>query len=61
MGALTNMEANAEDIGIGKGRRYALNIPLRDGINDESYKYIFEPVQSIHVTCCTGLIFFINR
>lgn len=32
------------DIGIGKGRGYSVNVPLRDGINDESYKSIFEPV-----------------
>lgn len=32
------------DIGIGPGKYYAVNFPLRDGINDESYKSIFEPV-----------------
>ncbi|RKP39010.1 histone deacetylase Rpd3 [Dimargaris cristalligena] len=32
------------DIGIGKGRNYAVNVPLRDGINDESYKFIFRSV-----------------
>jgi len=32
------------DIGIGKGKHYALNFPLRDGITDESYKSVFEPV-----------------
>ncbi|KAA1468553.1 histone deacetylase complex catalytic component RPD3 [Dentipellis sp. KUC8613] len=32
------------DVGIGKGKNYALNFPLRDGINDENYKSIFEPV-----------------
>ncbi|KAH8887117.1 hypothetical protein GQ53DRAFT_693448 [Thozetella sp. PMI_491] len=31
------------DIGIGKGKYYSVNYPLRDGINDESYKSIFEP------------------
>ena len=34
------------DIGIGQGKHYAVNCPLRDGINDESYKSIFEPVIS---------------
>ncbi|KAH9884962.1 histone deacetylase [Cubamyces lactineus] len=33
-----------EDRGRGPGRGYALNIPLKDGITDESYKSIFEPV-----------------
>lgn len=34
------------DIGYGKGRHYSCNFPLRDGITDESYKAIFEPVIS---------------
>ncbi|KAK7963604.1 hypothetical protein PG996_008701 [Apiospora saccharicola] len=32
------------DIGIGQGKHYAVNCPLRDGIDDASYKSIFEPV-----------------
>ncbi|KAI9857577.1 MAG: histone deacetylase [Trichoglossum hirsutum] len=32
------------DIGVGQGKYYAVNFPLRDGIDDESYKNIFEPV-----------------
>ncbi|EJT74769.1 histone deacetylase RPD3 [Gaeumannomyces tritici R3-111a-1] len=32
------------DIGIGPGKHYAVNFPLRDGIDDDSYKKIFEPV-----------------
>ncbi|GAB7363190.1 hypothetical protein MBLNU230_g3472t1 [Neophaeotheca triangularis] len=32
------------DIGVGNGRHYAINFPLRDGIDDKSYKSIFEPV-----------------
>ncbi|KAJ1677640.1 histone deacetylase (class I) Clr6, partial [Spiromyces aspiralis] len=32
------------DVGIGKGKYYAVNVPLRDGIDDESYKSIFQPV-----------------
>lgn len=32
------------DIGIGKGKYYALNFPLRDGITNENYKSVFEPV-----------------
>lgn len=33
-----------QDIGAGKGKYYAVNFPLRDGIDDESYHRIFEPV-----------------
>ncbi|KAL2216553.1 histone deacetylase 1 [Thermoascus aurantiacus ATCC 26904] len=32
------------DIGVGQGKYYAVNFPLRDGIDDLSYKSIFEPV-----------------
>jgi histone deacetylase 1/2 len=32
------------DIGIGQGKHYAVNVPLRDGIDNDSYKSIFEPV-----------------
>ncbi|KAG8919610.1 histone deacetylase [Tulasnella sp. 418] len=32
------------DVGIGKGKNYACNFPLRDGVTDENYKSVFEPV-----------------
>lgn len=32
------------DVGHGKGKYYSVNVPLRDGIDDESYRSIFEPV-----------------
>ncbi|TKX23259.1 histone deacetylase-like protein 3 [Elsinoe australis] len=32
------------DIGVGNGKHYSINFPLRDGIDDRSYKSIFEPV-----------------
>lgn len=32
------------DIGVGNGKHYAVNFPLRDGIDDRSYKGIFEAV-----------------
>ncbi|KAF1846154.1 uncharacterized protein K460DRAFT_120738 [Cucurbitaria berberidis CBS 394.84] len=31
------------DIGVGSGKNYAVNFPLRDGITDETYRNIFEP------------------
>uniref|UniRef100_A0A8C5K240 Histone deacetylase 1 n=1 Tax=Jaculus jaculus TaxID=51337 RepID=A0A8C5K240_JACJA len=34
------------DIGAGKGKHYAVNYPLRDGIDDESDEAIFKPVMS---------------
>lgn len=32
------------DIGVGKGKHYAVNVPLRDGIDDATYQSIFEPL-----------------
>ncbi|KAL1681410.1 hypothetical protein EV122DRAFT_260747 [Schizophyllum commune] len=32
------------DVGVVKGKYYALNFPLRDGITDDNYKSVFEPV-----------------
>lgn len=32
------------DTGVGLGKNYSVNFPLRDGIDDYSYKHIFEPV-----------------
>ncbi|KAL8936401.1 MAG: hypothetical protein Q9211_004210 [Gyalolechia sp. 1 TL-2023] len=32
------------DVGVGPGKYYAVNFPLRDGIDDRSYKAIFEPI-----------------
>lgn len=34
------------DVGHGPGKHYAVNVPLRDGIDDESYQYIFKTVMS---------------
>ena len=33
-----------DDIGIGKGRYFCCNVPLKDGMDDESYERIFKPV-----------------
>jgi len=32
------------DIGIDKGKYYSVNVPLSDGIDDEAYSSIFQPV-----------------
>jgi histone deacetylase 1/2 len=34
------------DIGAGKGKYYSVNFPLRDGIDDEIYDTIFQPVMA---------------
>ncbi|KAL6122743.1 histone deacetylase 1 [Nucleospora cyclopteri] len=33
-----------EDIGLDRGRNYSVNVPLKDGIDDESYEKLFVPV-----------------
>lgn len=33
-----------KDVGNAKGKNYSVNFPLQDGVDDESYKYIFEKV-----------------
>jgi len=35
---------DVKDVGIKDGKYYSVNVPLRDGINDESYQRIFVPV-----------------
>jgi len=35
-----------QDIGAGKGKYYAVNYPVRDSIDDESYEATFKPVMS---------------
>ena len=35
-----------QDVGAERGKYYAVNFPLRDGIDDESYELIFKPVMS---------------
>lgn len=37
---------DADDVGIGRGKHYSLNFPLRDGIDDDSYREIFIPVMT---------------
>lgn len=41
-----SVDHRVQDIGYGKGKNYSVNFPLRDGVTDESYKNIFEPVIS---------------
>lgn len=35
---------DVRDIGYGKGKYYSLNVPLDDGIDDESYHSLFKPI-----------------
>ena len=33
-----------EDVGIGDGKHYSVNVPLQEGMDDESYRFMFEPI-----------------
>jgi acetoin utilization deacetylase AcuC-like enzyme len=35
-----------EDVGFSKGRGYCVNVPLKDGMDDESYRYVYEPIMT---------------
>ena len=35
---------DVKDVGVKAGKYYSLNVPLKDGMNDESYQRIFVPV-----------------
>lgn len=32
------------DVGAGAGARYSVNVPLQEGMDDESYRFVFEPI-----------------
>ena len=33
-----------EDVGIRDGKHYSVNVPLQEGMDDESYRFMFEPI-----------------
>lgn len=35
---------DVNDIGCGRGKNYSINFPLKDGMDDESYRNVFRPV-----------------
>jgi histone deacetylase 1/2 len=35
-----------KDIGHEKGKYYTVNVPLNDGMDDESYRYVYEPIMA---------------
>jgi histone deacetylase 1/2 len=47
-----------EDRGRGKGMGYAINVPLKDGLNDDSFRSIYEPVSKVicNAANSTGVI-----
>lgn len=45
-----------EDVGYGKGRGYCVNVPLKDGMDDESYRYVYEPIMTKVCAGCVCLL-----
>mmetsp|Transcript_26859 Transcript_26859/g.69262 ORF Transcript_26859/g.69262 Transcript_26859/m.69262 type:complete len:660 (+) Transcript_26859:156-2135(+) len=35
-----------DDIGYGRGKHYTVNVPLKDGMDDDNYKFMFEPIMT---------------
>lgn len=35
-----------DDVGYGPGKGYCVNVPLKDGMDDESYRYVYEPIMT---------------
>ena len=35
---------DVKDKGVGRGENYAINVPLHDGMDDDSYRFVFVPV-----------------
>jgi len=46
-----------DDKGRGRGKGYAVNVPLKDGITDESFRSVFEPVSHFSGPVLQILIF----
>lgn len=62
---------NIKEIGEREGKFYAINVPLRDGIDDSSFNRLFRAVSSLnpekhsnnasYVFVCFDLFYFFGR
>ncbi len=37
---------DVRDTGYSQGKHHSVNVPLREGMDDESYRFLFEPILS---------------
>lgn len=46
------------DVGLGTGQHYSVNVPLQEGMDDESYKFMFEPIMQkvMRLMLCNALV-----
>lgn len=50
-----------DDIGFSKGKHYTVNVPLKDGMDDESYRMMFEPIMAkVRQVCDSNSNFFVK-
>ena len=42
-----------KDVGVRSGKYYSVNCPLREGMDDKSYRQVFQPVVSKWHYICT--------
>ena len=35
-----------DDVGHSTGKYYSVNVPLQEGMDDESYRYVYEPIMA---------------
>lgn len=42
---------SADELGVGRGRLTSLNLPLRDGIDDAGYTFLFRPILREIIAC----------
>lgn len=40
---------HVQDVGLGPGRGFSVNVPLREGMDDESYESLFMPIMTAAV------------
>lgn len=45
------------DLGHASGKGYSINVPLREGMDDESYKFMYEPImKKVMAVCPTSMV-----
>lgn len=35
-----------KDVGYARGKHYTVNVPLQEGMDDESYRFVYEPIMA---------------
>ena len=59
--SLTTCAGELRDVGTSKGHNYSVNVPLQEGVDDESYRLVFEPVLAKVPSCARLLAGMLSR